>query len=78
MWEASVADLTAATVQASFDDGATWKTVETSRTGTDIWTARVVHPRKGTGTGFVSLRVQATDGSGITVDTTTIRAYALD
>ena len=67
--------LTWVSLDASFDDGATWKTVRVSRKGTDHWTARVVHPK--THNGYVALRVKAADSSGSTVEQTVTRAYGL-
>ncbi|RSM56714.1 hypothetical protein DMB66_33230 [Actinoplanes sp. ATCC 53533] len=54
-------------VEASFDDGATWKAVRVQDGA-----ALVPHPD---GSGFVSLRVKATDNSGTTVELTVIHAY---
>jgi hypothetical protein len=58
-------------VEASYDDGATWRPATLRRTGSG-WTAEVRHPR---GTGFVSLRATATDQRGNTVTQTLTRAY---
>jgi len=55
------------TVEASFDDGATWTP---SQLHDNI--AVVRHPG---GAGFVSLRAKASDGAGNTVEQTIIRAY---
>ena len=55
------------TVEASFDDGATWSRL---RLAGD--TAAVRHPG---GSGFVSLRATAKDSKGNAVTTTVIRAY---
>ncbi|WP_328996325.1 S8 family serine peptidase [Kribbella sp. NBC_01245] len=59
-------------VEASFDDGKTWKSVPIRKTG-PYWQASFVHPK----TGFVSLRATAADAGGNTVKQTTIRAYRL-
>ena len=56
-------------VEASFDDGETWKSVPVK--GSD---AVVRHPGRA---GFVSLRAHATDRAGNKVDQTVIRAYAI-
>jgi subtilisin family serine protease len=58
-------------VEASYDDGASWRPATLRRTGTG-WTAEVRHPG---GTGFVSLRAAATDPAGNTVTQTLTRAY---
>lgn len=60
-------------VEASFDDGKTWKSVPVSGSG-DHRVALVRHP---SGTGFVSLRAHATDRGGNKLDQTVIRAYAI-
>jgi subtilisin family serine protease len=57
------------TVEASFDDGATWQRV-TVRDGA----AQLRHPNRA---GFVSLRATAVDRSGNTVTQTVIRAYEI-
>lgn len=59
-------------VEASFDDGKTWKSVPIRKTG-PYWQASLVHPKSG----FVSLRATAADAGGNTVKQTTIRAYRL-
>ncbi|WP_127507040.1 S8 family serine peptidase [Actinoplanes solisilvae] len=59
------------TVEASFDDGKTWKRIPALRLGEKA-TAVLQHPR---GTGFVSLRAAATDSAGNTVRQTIVRAY---
>ncbi|MGN9914464.1 hypothetical protein ACTMTJ_43725 [Phytohabitans sp. LJ34] len=64
--------LASLTVDASFDDGATWRPVRLVRLG-DRWVATLRHPP---GPGYVSLRASATDGAGDTVEQSTIRAYA--
>jgi subtilisin family serine protease len=61
------------TVQASFDDGATWQPVPLAGAG-DRRTAMVRQPA---GPRFVSLRATATDRSGNSVQQTIIRAYVL-
>ncbi|MFI6785101.1 S8 family serine peptidase [Micromonospora sp. NPDC050276] len=61
----------ALTVEASFDDGKTWRKLPVLRTGEKA-VAWVQNPR---GAGFVSLRSAATDTSGNTVKQTIIRAY---
>ncbi|MGM1063225.1 S8 family serine peptidase [Saccharothrix sp. Mg75] len=60
-------------VQVSYDDGATWKPVPLVKLG-ERWIAAVRHP---VGAGFVSLKAQARDDRGNSVDQTIIRAYGL-
>ncbi|WP_439423108.1 S8 family serine peptidase [Saccharothrix sp. HUAS TT10] len=60
-------------VQVSFDDGATWRPVPLLKVGAR-WLAAVVHPA---GARFASLRAQARDAAGNSVDQTITRAYAL-
>jgi hypothetical protein len=57
------------TVEVSYDDGKTWQKAPVVGGA-----ARVVHPATG---GFVSLRANATDSKGNTVEQTIIRAYKL-
>ncbi|MGK5440210.1 S8 family serine peptidase [Micromonospora sp. URMC 105] len=59
------------TVEASFDDGKTWRPLTVRRNGEKA----VAWVRNPAGTGFVSLRAAATDTSGNTVKQTVIRAY---
>jgi subtilisin family serine protease len=59
-------------VEASYDDGATWQRAELRKAGAG-WTATVSHPAKG----FVSLRSTAEDAKGNGVSQTTLRAYRL-
>ncbi|MEH1129295.1 S8 family serine peptidase [Micromonospora sp. CPCC 206061] len=61
------------TVNVSYDDGVTWQPATVSGSG-DARTVTVTHPA---GDGFVSLRSQAQDAGGNTVDQTIIRAYRL-
>ncbi|MFI0371314.1 hypothetical protein ACH35V_25905 [Actinomadura sp. 1N219] len=67
--------VTSASLEASFDDGATWTTVALTPNGTDRWTANVVHPT--THNGYAALRFKAADGSGNAVEQTVTRAYGL-
>ncbi|WUI02369.1 hypothetical protein OHR68_11365 [Spirillospora sp. NBC_00431] len=67
--------VTSASLEASFNDGATWTTVPLAPNGTDRWTAGVAHPT--THNGFVALRFKAADGSGNAVRQTVTRAYGL-
>ena len=59
------------TVQASYDDGHTWASVEVDRRHGGL-VALVPNQR---GNGFVSLRSSLVDQAGNTNDTTVIRAY---
>jgi hypothetical protein len=59
------------TVQASFDDGATWKPVRLLR-GSDGGVAVLRHPK---GHGFVSLKAATSDSNGNTFEETIVRAY---
>jgi subtilisin family serine protease len=59
-------------IEASFDDGATWHEVPVRADG-DGWLATVDNP----GTGSVSLRAKATADGGSAVTHTFIRAYAV-
>jgi subtilisin family serine protease len=61
------------TIEASYDDGATWRKVPIFPTGRDSWVALMAHPWKGA----VSLRTAATFADGSTVDYTVMRAYKL-
>ena len=64
--------LTALTVDASFDDGRTWRPLTVSLDGPNTATAAITHPG---GARYVSLRANATDSAGNTVTQTVIRAY---
>jgi hypothetical protein len=66
------AALTALTVEASFDDGRTWRALPVTPDGPTTATAEITHPR---GPSHVSLRATATDAAGNTVTQTLIRAY---
>jgi subtilisin family serine protease len=61
------------TVEFSTDDGRTWQPATVRGSG-DKRTAQVTNPA---GTGFVSLRANATDDAGNTAAVTVIRAYAV-
>ena len=61
------------TVEVSFDDGATWKSVPVIRSGQQ-GVVLVKHPATA---GFVSLRAASTDSAGNTVKETIIRAYQI-
>ncbi|HST84509.1 MAG TPA: S8 family serine peptidase [Kineosporiaceae bacterium] len=67
------ADATAVTVQASYDDGATWQRANVTRTGKGTFDATLTHPAT---TGFVALKVQATGGTASLTETIT-HAYRI-
>jgi hypothetical protein len=71
-YNADPATVTALSVEASFDDGRTWRPVPVTLDGPTSGTATIVHPR---GHRYVSLRADATDSAGNTVTQTVIRAY---
>ncbi|MBB5630521.1 S8 family serine peptidase [Sphaerisporangium krabiense] len=60
-------------VEASFDDGATWRTLQVRRNG-EGWTTSVTNPAT---PGPVTLRATATGPGGVQVKQTIIRAYAV-
>lgn len=66
-------DLASVSVEASFDDGATWSRLPLLRDGARA-VALVLHPRAAT---HVSLRGSASDLEGNAVEQTIVRAYAL-
>jgi subtilisin family serine protease len=66
----AAAPVTELDVQASDDDGATWRSVDVHRAG-DRWVALVYNPPQG----FVTLRAAAIDADGNTVHVTIFRAY---
>ena len=68
---AAAAKTRSLTVEASFDDGKTWRKLDVDRHGEKA-TASVRHPK---GSGFVSLRAQAVDSDGNSVRQTILRAY---
>jgi subtilase family protein len=69
-YNAPEATVTALSVDASFDDGRTWRQVPVTQDGS----VEITHPR---GARYVSLRAHATDSSGNTVTQTVIRAYGV-
>ncbi|GAB3988639.1 hypothetical protein GCM10029978_111560 [Actinoallomurus acanthiterrae] len=66
-------DVKKLTLDASFDDGATWRPVTLTRAG-DHWTATL---RNAADAHYVSLRARAADAAGDAVDQTLIHAYGL-
>jgi hypothetical protein len=80
--DTATAPVTTLAVQVSYDDGRTWQPVTVAGHGDthgdtygDTWTATVDHPA---GPGYVSLRGQARDQDGNTVEETILRAYRLE
>ncbi|MEU1393176.1 MULTISPECIES: S8 family serine peptidase [unclassified Nonomuraea] len=71
---ASAPRATSITLEESFDDGANWRPVRLTRTGSG-WTARIANPDA---PGFVSLRAKVTDAAGDRVTQTITRAYAIE
>ncbi|MDQ0596214.1 hypothetical protein QF037_000559 [Streptomyces canus] len=65
--------VTRLTLQVSYDDGRTWKTVHVTRHGTTA-DALLHHPGHA---GYASLRIAAADKAGNTVNQTVIRAYRI-
>ncbi|WP_406286681.1 S8 family peptidase [Streptomyces sp. NBC_00209] len=63
-----------ATLQVSYDDGATWQDAKPKRTGDGRWTAAFPTPRHATA---VSLRATATAPGGLSVRQDVIRAVTL-
>jgi hypothetical protein len=71
---AGAAEVRSVTVQASVDDGATWRSVPVVG-ARSRWKALVPHPD---GVEFVSLNVKAVDAAGNSVEQKTIRAYGVN
>ncbi len=63
-----------ATLEVSYDDGATWKRVSLKRTGDGSWSVEVKIPR---GADFGSLRATAKDDAGNSVKQEVIRAFSV-
>ncbi|MER6066576.1 hypothetical protein ABT167_36570 [Streptomyces sp. NPDC001792] len=64
-------------VEASYDDGRTWRTAEVTDRGHNAFRARVAGPSQSAAVAWVTLRVTARDAAGNTVRQTVQRAYAL-
>ncbi|MER7333849.1 MULTISPECIES: S8 family serine peptidase [unclassified Micromonospora] len=62
---------------ASYDDGVTWRQVTVTAGGDATVKGAIKSPALDDTNGFVSLRVQATDADGNTVEQTVTRAYKL-
>ncbi|GAB3157427.1 S8 family serine peptidase [Micromonospora sonneratiae] len=61
----------------SYDDGATWQLADVEAKRNGQFGATIRHPKLAETNGFVSLRVQATDADGNSVEQTVTRAYQL-
>ncbi|MBO0866972.1 MAG: hypothetical protein J2P15_00260, partial [Micromonosporaceae bacterium] len=61
------------TVQVSYDDGATWKTVDLKRSDDAHWEVTLLQPHSG----FVSVRAIGADTAGNTFAQTIIHLYKL-
>lgn len=61
----------------SYDDGKTWAQTAVSRGRDGQFSARYTHPAAKSTSGFVSLKVQATDAAGNRIEQTITRAYGL-
>jgi hypothetical protein len=65
-------------VSVSYDDGTTWAPATSiTSLGGGSYQVTVTHPDPSTVSGFVSLRLQASDSAGSSIDQTIIRAYIL-
>ncbi|WRZ94414.1 hypothetical protein OHB54_38420 [Streptomyces sp. NBC_01007] len=65
-------------VEASVDDGRTWRPAITGRAGgQNTFTALIKHPERDEAPGGVALRITATDSAGDTVKQTIPKAYRL-
>ncbi len=69
--------VTVNSVEFSDDDGATWQPATVAKDGDNNWQACLTNPTADHGTGFVSLRIKATNALGNQLEQTTIRAYGL-
>lgn len=69
------ATVTSLTVEVSLDDGQTWREAPVTRApGADTGTVLIDHPSNAR---YVSLRAQASDSLGSTVEQTILRAYGI-
>jgi hypothetical protein len=62
---------------ASFDDGATWRSIRLVDLGSGKRQAVLTNPKIGNNSAAVSLRVNAVDAAGNAIDQTSVRAYGL-
>jgi subtilisin family serine protease len=67
----------AVTVQASFDDGQTWKDATVEDEGDGVFEATIGKPTGANQTGFVSLKVSASDSEARQLQQEIIRAFTL-
>ncbi|MGH3471501.1 MAG: S53 family peptidase [Nocardioidaceae bacterium] len=63
--------------QVSYDDGQTWSNVPASSIGGGVFRLSYEQPALDQTNGFASLRIQATDSAGSSIDQTITRAYPL-
>ncbi|WP_151772768.1 S8 family serine peptidase [Streptomyces abyssomicinicus] len=75
-WTGSTA-MAGAKVSVSYDDGATWKSVTTSRKDGNTFQASLRHPDVADTNGYVTLRAEVRDTAGSRTVQTITRAYAL-
>lgn len=68
--------MTGVTVEASYDDGGTWRALRVRQVRDRFWAQLPFRPPRDH-TGFLSLRVGAADGEGNRIDQEIIRAAAL-
>ncbi|WP_240779674.1 S8 family peptidase [Nonomuraea zeae] len=64
-------------VEYSADDGSTWQQAHVSMNGKGRFAVKLLHPALKESTGFISLRVTASDTAGGSVTQTVKRAYTL-
>ncbi|MEV0789129.1 S8 family serine peptidase [Kribbella sp. NPDC050459] len=67
-------ELTSLKLSVSYDDGRTWQSVRTSKSGRSEYTAVLNHPKHASA---VSLRTEGVDAAGNTIKQTITRAYGL-
>jgi hypothetical protein len=72
---AAPAAITSLVLSVSFDEGSTWQDLSTQSAGNGRYRAEITNPASAQN---VSIRVQATDSGGSSIDQTIIRAYGLD
>jgi hypothetical protein len=72
-----VAETFAVGESVTYDDGAHWKAVTTSKKNATSYTATIAHPALSATNGTVGIRAQGVDAEGNTIDQTITRAYGL-
>ncbi|MFI7129832.1 S8 family peptidase [Nonomuraea sp. NPDC050153] len=72
--QSAVKDLS---LEVSYDDGATWKPARLRDKGDRAYETTLGHPAAASPSGFVSLRLKASDVNGNTLSQEVIRAYAV-